>query len=70
MSNNTLAVVKNPDAYEIRERFDVDFGLVHSVKSSFTKLQFFESNSFRQYKDEENRPTPNGIFLIEKNSLD
>jgi hypothetical protein len=61
-----LAVVRNPDAYEIRERFDADLGFIYAYgknKSSFTKLQLFTSNSFRKYRDEENRPTPNGIFF-------
>jgi hypothetical protein len=60
-------IVRNPDAYEIRERFDVDAGFIYAYgkkKSSFTKLQLFTSNSFRKYRDEENRPTPNGIYLI------
>jgi len=60
LSNSTLAIVRNPNSNETRERFDVDFGILHSVKSSFTKLQFFESNSFRKYFD------PNSVFLVEK----
>lgn len=61
-----LAVVKNPDAYEIRERFDADLGFIYAYgknKNSFTKLQLFTSNSFRKYRDEENRPDPNGIYF-------
>jgi hypothetical protein len=61
-----LAVVKNPDAYEMRERFDVDLGFIYAYekdKNSFTKLQLFTSNSFRKYRDEENRPDPNGILF-------
>lgn len=62
--NTARAVVVNPDAYEIKERFDVDLGSVLLAgKNSFTKLQFFVSNSFRKYRDEENRPTPNGIYV-------
>lgn len=60
------ATVRNPDAYEIRERFDVDMGLIYAYgkkRDSFTRLQLFTSNSFRQYRDEENRPTPNGILF-------
>jgi hypothetical protein len=62
----TTAIVRNPDAYEIRERFDVDLGFLFAYgknKSSFTKLQLFTSNLFRNYRDEENRPTPNGIYF-------
>jgi len=62
--NTSRAIVVNPDAYEIKERFDVDLGTVLIAgKNSFTKLQFFVSNSFRKYRDEENRPTPNGIYV-------
>jgi len=58
------AIVNNSDAYEIKERFDVDLGTVFlSGKSSFTKLQFYVSNSFRKYRDEENRSNPNGIYV-------
>ncbi len=64
----TTAIVRNPDAYEIRERFDVDLGFIYAYgknRNSFTKLQLFTSNSFRKYRDEENRPTPNGIYFID-----
>jgi hypothetical protein len=58
------AIVNNGDAYEIKERFDVDLGTVFLAdKSSFTKLQFYVSNSFRKYRDEENRPNSNGLYF-------
>lgn len=58
------AEVRNSDSYEKKERFDVDAGAVLLAgKSSFTKLQFFVSNSFREYRDEENRVNPNGKFI-------
>jgi len=66
--NSGAVIVRNPDAYEIRERFDIDAGFIYAYgknKSSFTKLQLFTSNSFRKYRDEENRPTPNGIYIID-----
>jgi hypothetical protein len=57
------ALVRNSDSYEKKERFDIDAGVVLlSGKNSFTKLQLFVSNSFREYRDEENRLNPNGIF--------
>jgi hypothetical protein len=57
------ALVRNSDSYEKKERFDIDAGAVLlSGKNSFTKLQLFVSNSFREYRDEENRLNPNGIF--------
>jgi hypothetical protein len=62
--NSARAIVNNPDAYEKKERFDIDLGSVFLAgKSSFTKVQLYVSNSFREYRDEENRPTPNGIFI-------
>lgn len=62
--NSARAIVNNPDAYEKKERFDIDVGSVFLAgKSSFTKVQLYVSNSFREYRDEENRPTPNGIFI-------
>lgn len=66
--DESAVIVRNPDAYEIRERFDIDAGIIYAYgkkRSSFTKLQLFTSNSFRKYRDEENRPTPNGIYLID-----
>jgi hypothetical protein len=67
---NSIAVVRNPDAYEIRTRFDIDLGVIFKTskkKDDYLKLQLFTSNMFREYRDEENRPTPNGI-LIKDNS--
>ncbi|MCI0448933.1 MAG: TonB-dependent receptor plug domain-containing protein [Chlorobi bacterium] len=65
---NPDAAVRNSDSYEKKERFDVDAGSVFLIgKSSFTKLQLFVSNSFREYRDEENRPNSNGIFVQDNN---
>lgn len=66
--NRSLAYVINPDAYEIRERFDADIGFIYAYNKTgndFLKLILFTSNSFRKYHDEENRSTPNGIYLKE-----
>lgn len=61
------AFVFNSDAYEIKERFDVDLGTVFKTgKNSTSLIQLFVSNSFRKYRDEENRSNPNGIY--EKNN--
>lgn len=55
--------VSNSDAYEKKERFDIDAGAVFLAgKHSFTRLQLFVSNSFRQYRDEENRLNSNGFY--------
>src|SRR4030095_500579 len=67
MFNAVTAIVRNSDAYEIKERCDIDAGaMLLAGKSSFTKLQMYVSNSFRKYRDEENRPNPNG-FTIKDN---
>jgi TonB-dependent Receptor Plug Domain len=66
--NVNIDTVTNPDAYEIRERFDVDLGFIYAYgknRNSFTKVQLYTSNSIRKYRDEENRPTPNGIYFID-----
>lgn len=63
----TEAFVFNGDAYDIKERFDVDLGTIFKTgKNSRTLIQVFVSNSFRMYRDEENRSNPNGIY--EKNN--
>lgn len=63
MFDRTKAIVKNSDAYEIKERFDIDAGAVFLAgKISYTKLHLFETNSFTRDRDEENRPNPNGIY--------
>ena len=67
MFNPALAVVKNSDAYEIKERFDIDGGAIYKKGISYTKLQLYVSNSFRKYRDEENRPNPNGIRITSYN---
>lgn len=57
------AIVVNSDTYEKYKRFDIDLGAVLLVgKNSFTKLHLFESNSFREFRDEENRINSNGFF--------
>lgn len=54
-----LAAVSYEKANEIKERFDIDAGLaLHLFKSSFTKLQFYQSNSFRQYNQLSNLVNP------------
>jgi hypothetical protein len=62
-------LVRNSDAYEIRERFDIDLGIAAITSkdsASYIKFQLFESNAYRKYADEENRPNSNGIYLIDK----
>src|SRR4030095_5968834 len=68
MFDRAKAIVRNSDAYEIKERFDVDLGgVLLAGQNSFTKLQLFVSNSMRKYRDEENRPNPNGLYIKDDN---
>lgn len=46
--------VLKPNANETRERFDIDAGAIYTYgknQNSFSKIQFFESNSVRRYQD-------------------
>jgi outer membrane cobalamin receptor len=61
-----LVTVKNTDSYEKDTRHDVDvslFGNFLGDSANVTQLTLYYSNNFRQYRDEENRPNPNGIFI-------
>lgn len=61
--DETEAFVFNSDAYEIKERFDIDLGTIFKAgKNSTSLVHLFISNSFRKYRDEENRVNPNGIY--------
>lgn len=61
---NSSADVLNSDAYSIKERFDINTGsVILAGKYSFTKIQLYVNNSFIKYRDEENRPNPNGILI-------
>jgi hypothetical protein len=63
MLSGVNSTMLNTDAYEIKERFDVDLGTVFTAgKSSFSKIQLYVSNSMRHYRDEENRSGANGIY--------
>jgi hypothetical protein len=49
---NAIDLVRKPDASESKERFDIDLTFLKTYgkkKNSFSKLQFFTSNSFRKY---------------------
>lgn len=51
---NSLGLIRNANARDTRERFDVDMGalITYGKKNdSYTKIQFFESNSYRRYND-------------------
>jgi outer membrane cobalamin receptor len=60
------AVVRNPDAYEKNSRHDADLSLVGTFfadTANVSTLTLYYSNSLREYRDEENRLTPNGILI-------
>jgi outer membrane cobalamin receptor len=60
------AVLKNTDSYEKVNRHDLDVSFVGTLfgdSASVSMLTLYYSNSFREYRDEENRQTPNGIFV-------
>ena len=58
--------VRNTDAYEKVGRHDVDVSFVGTVMAdtgNVSTLTFYYSTSLREYRDEENRPNPNGVFV-------
>ena len=66
LMNQNVALAVNPDAYEkvLTLYSDVKFtGRLFNDTLSLTNLNIFTNNSLREYRDEENRNTPNGIFI-------
>jgi len=60
-----LARVRNTDSYEKTRRHDLTATvgvLPFSDSISVWSVTAYYSNNLRQYRDEENRPNPNGIF--------
>jgi outer membrane cobalamin receptor len=60
------AVMVNTDSYEKVTRNDVDLSIVASLfadSASTSTLTVYYSHQLREYRDEENRPLPNGIFI-------
>jgi len=61
-----LALAYNPDAYEkiLTTYSDIKItGRFFKDTLSLTNFNIFTNNSIREYRDEENRNTPNGIFI-------
>jgi outer membrane cobalamin receptor len=61
-----VPTVRNTDSYEKTARHDVDASFVGTLigdSVNVTTLTLYYSSSFRQYRDEENRINPNGIFI-------
>ncbi len=64
--NPTFAVVKNTDSYEKLTRHDLDLTAVGSFfpdSTEVTTVTAYYSNNLREYRDEENRADPNGIYV-------
>jgi outer membrane cobalamin receptor len=62
------ARLHNTDAYEKVTRHDLRLGVAGRFlpdTEAVSMLTFYLSSSVREYRDEENRPNPNGIFLQE-----
>ncbi len=62
-----LAVVKNSDSYDKITRHDLDLSVVGTFLDdtvNVSTLNLYYSNNFREYRDEESRPNPNGIFIM------
>ncbi|MBI1803059.1 MAG: TonB-dependent receptor [Ignavibacteriae bacterium] len=60
------ATIRNPDAYEKLARHDVQGGIAAKLfadTNAISTLTLFYSTQLREYRDEENRPSPNGIFI-------
>jgi outer membrane cobalamin receptor len=62
------AIVMNAESYEKVTRNDVELSVVGTFlkdSTNVTTLNFYYSNNFREYRDEENRYSPsNGIFIM------
>jgi outer membrane cobalamin receptor len=62
----TQATVRNTDAYEKINRHDLDLMLIGNLtggEEDRTTLSLFSSWNLREYRDEENRTDPNGLFV-------
>lgn len=63
-----IARVNNSDSYERITNYYYDLSLLGRLfknRNSLTKLKLYSNNSLREYRDEENRPNPNEIYVKE-----
>lgn len=63
-----IARVNNSDSYERLTNYYYNLSMVGRLfknRNSLTKLKLYSNNSLREYRDEENRPNPNGIYIKE-----
>ena len=66
------ALARNPDAYEKITRHDMALQLSGSItgdSTAHTSVSAYRSHFLREYRDEENRTTPNGLYLAEDHRL-
>lgn len=66
------ALAANPDAYEKITRHDLSLQLSGSItndSTARTSVSAYRSQILREYRDEENRTTPNGLYLTEDHRL-
>ncbi len=65
LSNEILAEVINPDSYEKTTNLYLNFNITSSLLKSdnLTQLNIYALNTLREYRDEENRETPNGTYI-------
>jgi hypothetical protein len=64
--DNDIAKVVNSDSYERVTNYYYDLSLVGRLfknRNSLTKLKIYSNNSLREYRDEENRTNPNGVYI-------
>lgn len=60
------AVVNNADSYEKITRHDIDLAFIGQFlpdTSDNTTFRLYYSRGIREYRDEENRSSPNGVFI-------
>jgi outer membrane receptor protein involved in Fe transport len=66
------AIVHNPDAYEKLTRHDLAIRLSGSFtddSTAHTSVSAYRSQWLREYRDEENRSTPNGLYLAQDHKI-
>jgi len=62
------ATIQNSDAYEKLTRHDLQAGIAFRSPcdtNAISTLTIFYSTQLREYRDEENRPSSNGVFFVQ-----
>jgi hypothetical protein len=66
LSSSILASVIDPDAYEKVTNYFFDVTLIAKLfndNNSLTKLKFYTNNSLREFRDEQNQPIIDSVYL-------